>query len=311
MIGVTERRVKQELAGWRPRLGAWTLRPAVHPRGRMAPESRPSRTWGNLPLWGRVRLLRVTGGAGKGFAVRSPVAGERTIGTALHSNGTFDWGWVNGRVLWLAGAAIFGMLTAWASLHTLFPGEQEVARWLQRRRDTPGLLGYEEFADIIGMRATLYFLSAFGLLGFLVLRKWSLAALVVIAPALTLVGVLVKVAIRRPRPSADEVIALREIRSGYSFPSGHSLQAAIICVVAIIIAQQMLHGRLRLAVQAVAVWLATTIGWERVFDGGHWPTDVVGGFLLGVLATSAAWYGITQFGARRGTAAGRGDAHQP
>jgi membrane-associated phospholipid phosphatase len=196
---------------------------------------------------------------------------------------------------------MFGVLTAWASLHTLFPGEQEVARWLQRR-DTKALLGYEEFADIIGMRATLYFLSAFGLLGFLVLRKWSLAALVVIAPALTLVGSLVKVSIQRPRPSADQVIALREIRAGYSFPSGHSLQAAIICVVAIIIAQQMLHGRLRLAVQAGAVWLATTIGWERVFDGVHWPTDVVGGFLLGVLATSAAWYGITQFGARRAIA---------
>lgn len=241
--------------------------------------------------------------------MRSPVVGEKAIGTALHRNGVFDLARANGRVLWLGGAVMFGVLTAWASLHTLFPGEQEVTRWLQRR-DIPGLLGYEEFADIIGMRATLYFLSAFGLIGFLVLRKWSLAALVVIAPALTLLGSLVKVVIQRPRPSADEVIALREIRAGYSFPSGHSLQAAIICVVAIIIAQQMLHGRFRRAVQLLAVWLATTIGWERVFDGVHWPTDVAGGFLLGVLATSAAWHGITQFAAHRGAAV-RSFSHEP
>ena len=211
--------------------------------------------------------------------------------------------WFSGATLWLAGAAVFGLLTAWASLHALFPGEQDVARWLQRQ-DITGLLGYEEFADIIGMRLTLYVLSGFGLVLFLALRKWNLVALVVAAPLLTLVGSLIKVTIQRPRPTADQVEAIREVRAGFSFPSGHSLQAAIICTVAIIIAQQMLRGRLRRVVQAGAIWLAATVGWERVFDGVHWPTDVFAGLLLGFLVTSAAWYGIVRFAHRTTREAG-------
>lgn len=236
--------------------------------------------------------------------MRHQVAGERRFKTALHREASPGRAWADGRALWIVGAVILGVLTSWASLHRLFPGEQEVARWLQHR-EIPGMLGYEEFADIIGMRVTIYFLAAFGLIGFLVLRKWSLAALVAIAPALTLIGSLLKVVVQRPRPTADQVVALREIRGGYSFPSGHSLQAAIICVVAIIIAQQMLRGRVRRSVQFVAIWMAATIGWERVFDGVHWPTDVVGGLLLGVLATSAAWFGIQSVAARRQTGPSR------
>jgi membrane-associated phospholipid phosphatase len=199
---------------------------------------------------------------------------------------------------WIVGAVLFAMLTAWASAHSLFPGEQELARWLQRHQ-YPTVLGYEEFADIVGARITLYVLSAFGLALFLVLRRWQLLALVAAAPLLTLAGHLLKVVIQRPRPDIWQVIDIREPTTGYSFPSGHSLQAAIIGVVAIILVQQLFTGRLRRFLQAGAVWLTVTVGWERVFDGVHWPTDVAGGFLLGTLLVTATWRGITVVAAGR------------
>jgi undecaprenyl-diphosphatase len=176
-------------------------------------------------------------------------------------------------------------------MHSLFPGEQPLARWFQHHRYQT-LLGYEEFADLVGARITLYALTAVGVALFLALRRWQLLALVIIAPLLTVVGHLMKIIVQRPRPGVSQVVDIREPTTGFSFPSGHSLQAAIIGIVAIIVIQNLFSGRLRRVLQAGAVWLTVTVGWERVFDGVHWPTDVVGGFLLGVLLATAAWRGI-------------------
>jgi hypothetical protein len=72
--------------------------------------------------------------------------------------------------LWVVGAVIFAILTAWASAHSLFPGEQWLAKWLQSHQ-YPTVLGYEEFADLVGARITLYVLTALGLVLFLALRR--------------------------------------------------------------------------------------------------------------------------------------------
>jgi membrane-associated phospholipid phosphatase len=202
------------------------------------------------------------------------------------------WRWPSpGEAAWLLGATLFCVLASWATAHSLFPGEQALERWLQHHQ-YPSVLGYEEFADQVGARRTLYILTAMGVVAFLSLRRWQLLALVVAAPLLTLVGHLLKVIIRRPRPDVSQVVDIREPTTGFSFPSGHSLQAAIIGVVVIILVQHLFTGRLRRVLQAGAVWLTVTVGWERVFDGVHWPTDVVGGFLLGTLLVTATWRGI-------------------
>lgn len=209
------------------------------------------------------------------------------------------------RYSWFGGVLVFALLSIWARQHALFPGEQELARSLQRHQFR-ALLGYEEVADIIGARVTLYVMAALGVLVFVTIRQWALALLAALAPLLTILGGIMKSVVERPRPTAEQVVALREIRTGYSFPSGHSLQATIITMVIVIAAQQLLHGWQRRVVQAIAIWCALTIGWERVFDGVHWPTDVAGGFLLGVLATFGLWHVMSlvrsRYVARRGDA---------
>ena len=201
----------------------------------------------------------------------------------------FPW---NGLGLWCFGAVAFGALAAWASFHTVFPGEIDLSVWL-RRHSSMGILGYEEFADVVGARNTLYYLTGIGVLLFVVLRRWNLLLLVTSAPLLALAGLSFKPAIERPRPTAEQVGAITNPASGFSFPSGHSLQAAVVCSVAVIIAQELLTGRVRRVVQGLAIWFALTVGWERVFDGVHWPTDVAGGFLLGMLAVYGTWHLIT------------------
>jgi undecaprenyl-diphosphatase len=193
-----------------------------------------------------------------------------------------------GAVAVLVAAALLLGLSIWASFHSLFPGEQELERWLQHH---PGvaILGYEEFADQVGARRTLYVLTGIGFVLFLALQRWRLLALVLTAPLLTLFGHLLKIIVERPRPALHQVVDIREPTTGFSFPSGHSLQATIVCLVAVIVVQHLFSGRFRRFLQLGAIWLALTVGWERVFDGVHWPTDVVAGGLLGFILIYTTW----------------------
>ncbi|MEQ1687266.1 MAG: phosphatase PAP2 family protein [Sphingopyxis sp.] len=83
-----------------------------------------------------------------------------------------------------------------------------------------------------------------------------------------------KTAFARPRP--DIVPHLDAVHS-LSFPSGHATSAAVV---------YMLFAML-VPTQRRALWLcaAATMtiatGWSRVALGVHWPSDVIGGWLLG------------------------------
>jgi membrane-associated phospholipid phosphatase len=113
--------------------------------------------------------------------------------------------------------------------------------------------------------------------GWLVWKKRSLAALVVaVVPALTLVLTsALKEMFDRARPTIvpriDQVTEL-------SFPSGHASNAAATFVLlALVLPGQSPRMRMALAITG-----AVLIGWSRVALGVHWPSDVVGGWLLGI-----------------------------
>ena len=82
-----------------------------------------------------------------------------------------------------------------------------------------------------------------------------------------------RIAILRPvEPGAD----LYDIRAqGYSFPSGHSANAAVMYGSAAV------YGKKRW-IRAAAVILPLLVGFSRVVVGAHYPSDVLGGWLLGL-----------------------------
>ena len=86
----------------------------------------------------------------------------------------------------------------------------------------------------------------------------------------------------RPRP--EVVPHLVEVTS-MSFPSGHSLNSAIIYLtLAVMIARSFEDRASRVFTLTVAVMLVLAIGCTRVILGVHFPSDVLGGWTLG-----AAW----------------------
>jgi undecaprenyl-diphosphatase len=99
-----------------------------------------------------------------------------------------------------------------------------------------------------------------------------------------LVSNLLKLAFHRPRPPVFFGLAPAET---YSFPSGHAFVATVFYgLLAGILIESSSRGRVWIA--AVAILMALSIGFSRVYLGYHYPTDVLGGW-----ACAAGWLALT------------------
>jgi undecaprenyl-diphosphatase len=112
---------------------------------------------------------------------------------------------------------------------------------------------------------------------------WA-AGTMVVASAL---GALLKLVVQRARPVLDEPVAAA---SGYSFPSGHALNAALGVSVLLVILWRPLGRRgYRAAALALGVLLVVAAMVDRLVLGVHFPTDVIAGVLIGVLVVASSW----------------------
>ncbi|MFI5835263.1 phosphatase PAP2 family protein [Micromonospora sp. NPDC051300] len=106
-----------------------------------------------------------------------------------------------------------------------------------------------------------------------------------------LLGALLKLLVGRNRPDLLEPVARA---AGYSFPSGHALNAALAAGVLLLVflpfARHSPAGRV--ALWAAAVLLTVVTGLSRIALGVHWTSDVVGGWVLGVAVVAATAAGF-------------------
>lgn len=89
----------------------------------------------------------------------------------------------------------------------------------------------------------------------------------------------------RPRP---DVTALHSFPTTSSYPSGHTA-AAFVVYGSLVAATRSISARpVRKALWLLSTVAALVVGWARVYEGVHHPTDVIAGFILGVGALAAA-----------------------
>jgi undecaprenyl-diphosphatase len=102
------------------------------------------------------------------------------------------------------------------------------------------------------------------------------------------VSVLLKQIFSRPRPSI--VPHLTEVYTS-SFPSGHStMSAAIYLTLGSLIAASTPRITLKIYVLAVAIGLSIAVGVSRVYLGVHYPTDVLAGWMAGMIWALLCWF---------------------
>lgn len=91
--------------------------------------------------------------------------------------------------------------------------------------------------------------------------------------------------IARPRPAA--LISYREVES-YSFPSGHAVAGLCLYgMIAWIVASRLENSAAKAGVMLASAITISLIGMSRIYIGIHHPTDVLAGFLGGMIWLAA------------------------
>lgn len=188
---------------------------------------------------------------------------------------------------WLAGLALLGVLAALASLHSYFPADLRIAHWIQRDGGIPLWGGVAVFLrDLDNLPSNLIWLLATAAL--LLARRYPEGFLVFSTIVPRLGQGLLKEAVERPRPTPD-LVRVSEHLSSFSFPSGHVVTALALFGLLFLLLPVMVRSPLpRLAFQGFCLFVVLGMGPASVYTGAHWPSDVLGGYVLGVLYLTLA-----------------------
>ncbi len=182
------------------------------------------------------------------------------------------------------GALAVAIVVLTATLRRLVAFDDTIRAWFIERR-SPGLTAVMTACSTLGGSAVLVTL-ALGIAVWLGVTRRRREALFVAGTtlgALILVPVLKNV-LERARPGDGHLVLV----NSWAYPSGHSLTStAVIGVLTTLAARRAGSRAARAAVVVAGGCLVVAVGVSRVYLGVHWPTDVLAGWLIGLL-----WLGI-------------------
>ncbi|MDQ2886628.1 MAG: phosphatase PAP2 family protein [Chloroflexota bacterium] len=182
--------------------------------------------------------------------------------------------------LWLLSGIV--MISVIARNTQLFPGDVTITTQLQKRQN-PWLRRFFYAISEIGFPAWAV-PQTLGIAGIFWALRFRLEALfVLLTSSSSLLNVLVKRLIKRPRPTQELVTVVRVINEP-SFPSGHVMYYVNFYGLLIyLLATNWRSGKLRNSLIAILTGLIGTVGPSRVYLGAHWPSDVMAGYVYGGL----------------------------
>jgi undecaprenyl-diphosphatase len=181
----------------------------------------------------------------------------------------------------LAGLAVFillgwGVGALWMSI--VGSSEDDLMREISAQRSH----AVADIARIVTWAGSAFVLVPLALASCALLVRAGLRAQA-LAVALTLGGAMVisdvvKLLLSRPRPAVEHLQAV----SGFSFPSGHATQASAFWLSLLFAVSSSGASARRMSLLAAgALLIVSLVGLSRVYLGVHYPSDVIGGILLG------------------------------
>ncbi len=151
-------------------------------------------------------------------------------------------------------------------------------RWLEEAMIDMTALGGVTVLTVITVLVTAYLLVS---------KKPAIALFTASAVALgAAASSLLKGFFIRARPEVvDHLVGTHST----SFPSGHSMNSAIVYLtLALLLGRAQTSRAVRIYLIGVAIALTLTIGFSRLYLGVHWPTDVMAGWTVGTLWAALA-----------------------
>jgi len=193
----------------------------------------------------------------------------------------------------LAIAAFLEIADNVADKNNLASFDVATIEWLHARAQPSGV-AIAEVVTFLGSAAGLTILAVV-VAGFLAARKYRIMLIGWVA-ALVGGGILdeaLKLVFRRPRPTWALPLVVYPTWS-WSFPSGHATEAVVafgmlgyLCIV-----ESSRRRGVSIAIAFATFVLICAIGFSRLYLGVHYPTDVVGGFAIGLCWLSVCVTGL-------------------
>lgn len=151
--------------------------------------------------------------------------------------------------------------------------------WIQNHLRLEEFTPFWKAITFLGDSGWFWIVSGVVLICFKKTRPVGVAALLSLLVGFLITNVFLKNAIARPRPFdvSSEIVPLIKKPGDYSFPSGHtcaSFSAALVY-----------YRMLPRKYGVLAVILASLVALSRLYLGVHYPSDILGGFLVAVVGS--------------------------
>lgn len=162
----------------------------------------------------------------------------------------------------------------------------EILLQIQQHLRTDMLTPFMKIVTFLGNGGWFWILCAVVLLAVPKTRKTGYAAVLSLIFGVIVTNLLLKNIVARPRPFAEieALIPLIVKPTDFSFPSGHTTASFAVALVML----RMLPKKIGIP----AVVLAALVAFSRLYLGVHYPTDVLAGFVVALVGSSLAVWGV-------------------
>ena len=162
----------------------------------------------------------------------------------------------------------------------------EILLQIQQHLRTDMLTPFMKIVTFLGNGGWFWILCAVVLLAIPKTRKTGYAAVFSLIFGAIVTNLLLKNIVARPRPFAEieALIPLIAKPTDFSFPSGHTTASFAVALVML----RMLSKKIGIP----AVVLAALVAFSRLYLGVHYPTDVLAGFVVALVGSSLAVWGV-------------------
>lgn len=175
---------------------------------------------------------------------------------------------------------------------TLFNLDLNIVIWVQQSLQSPLWTPFWILVTTIGNSGAIWILVSLGLILYPKTRHIGITCALSLVFSLIIVNIGLKNVVARPRPYTyfDASLLIKEPHD-FSFPSGHTSASFAAAVV-------LYKERLKLnkiPVYTIAMTLAIVMSLSRLYLSVHFPSDILGGALTGILSASLAMFAGHKF----------------